>query len=154
MTNLEIIKHLANTNPSRLAELLDDIYCTAWNCGSYAGGTGNILEECEIDDFNEWINQDASKSGFYYDEELEEWSKAIDNPYEWISVEDRLPEKAGQYRVVLNNDEVHVVFYSERTGFMKDIDGVVMKRVETPIIYWMPYVIPSLPTEKENGYDT
>jgi hypothetical protein len=81
MTNLEIIKYLALTNPTRLAELLDDIYCIAWNNGSYAGsnGEGKILEECEIDDFNEWIKQDAAESGFYFDEELEQWSKAI-NP--------------------------------------------------------------------------
>ena len=79
MTNLDIIKYLALNNPIRLAELLDDIYCNAWNCGSYAASTdGGYLEECEIDDFNEWIHQDASKSGFYYDEELEEWSKLIE----------------------------------------------------------------------------
>lgn len=77
MTNLEIIKYLATNNPARLAELLDDIYCTAWNCGSSAGGTGNVMEECEIDDFNEWLSQDAAKSGYYYDKELEEWSKVI-----------------------------------------------------------------------------
>ena len=80
MTNLEIIKHLATNNPTRLAELLDDIYCTAWNCGSYAASSGGeFLDECEIDDFNEWLNQDASESGRYYDHELEEWSKVI-NP--------------------------------------------------------------------------
>lgn len=79
MTNLEIIKYLANHNPTRLAELLDDIYCSAWNCGSYASsnGEGKILEECEIDDFGEWINQDVAKSGFFYDAELKELSKAI-----------------------------------------------------------------------------
>ena len=82
MTNLEIIKYLANNNPTRLAELLDDIYCIAWNCGSYAGssGEGKLLEECEIDDFDEWIREDASKSGLYYDEELKEWSKTINSP--------------------------------------------------------------------------
>ena len=81
MTNLEIIKYLANNNPTRLAELLDDLYCIAWNNGSYASsnGEGKILEECEIDDFNEWLYEDASKRGYYYDHELEEWSKAI-NP--------------------------------------------------------------------------
>ena len=79
MTNLEIIKHLATNNPTRLAELLDSIYCIAWNCGSYAASTdGGYLKECEIDDFNEWLNQDATKSGFYYDEELEELSKDIE----------------------------------------------------------------------------
>lgn len=92
MTNLDIIKYLASNNPTRLAELLDDIYCIAWNNGSYAGsnGEGKILEECEIDDFNEWINQDASKSGFYFDEELEEWSKAIKNPSIEITYPDHL----------------------------------------------------------------
>lgn len=79
MTNLEIIKYLATNNPTRLAELLDDIYCNAWNCGSCAASTGKMMEECEIDDFNEWLNEDAEKRGYYYDYELEEWSKAI-NP--------------------------------------------------------------------------
>jgi hypothetical protein len=80
MTNLEIIQYLSTNNPTRLAELLDDIYCSAWNCGSYASsnGEGKIMEECEIDDFNEWIKQDASESGFYFDDELEEWSKDIE----------------------------------------------------------------------------
>lgn len=79
MTNLEIIKYLATNNPTRLAELLDDIYCCAWNCGSCAGSTGKIMEECEIDDFGEWINQEAN-TNFFFDEELEEWSKANIKP--------------------------------------------------------------------------
>lgn len=79
MTNLEIIKYLALNNPTRLAELLDDIYCIAWNNGSYATHTKcERFSETEIDDFNEWINQDASESGIYIDKELEEWSKLID----------------------------------------------------------------------------
>ena len=80
MTNLDIIKYLATNNPYRLAELLDDIYCSAWNCGSYAGSTGKIMEECEIDDFYEWINQEASKSELYHVLELEGWSKVINSP--------------------------------------------------------------------------
>lgn len=86
MTNLDIIKHLATNNPARLAELLDDIYCCAWNCGSYAGsnGEGNILEECEIDDFEVWINQEAN-TDFFFEEELEEWSNAI-NPVAMLEV--------------------------------------------------------------------
>jgi len=81
MTNLEIIKYLTLNNPTRLAELLDDLYCNAWNCGSYAASSkGNkFLEECEIDDFEEWLKQDASKSGFYYEEELELIEKEIVN---------------------------------------------------------------------------
>ena len=83
MTNLDIIKYLATNNPDRLAEFLDDIYCIGWNCGSYAvSSDGGCLEECEIDDFNEFLVQDAAKSGFYYEEELEEWTKAINHSSE------------------------------------------------------------------------
>lgn len=78
MTNLEIIKYLATNNPTRLAELLDDIYCSAWNCGACAGSTGKIMEECEIDDFGGWINQEAN-TNFFFENELEEWSKAINS---------------------------------------------------------------------------
>lgn len=78
MTNLDIIKYLAINNPTRLAELLDDIYCLAWNNGAYAQSVDcSSLSETEIEDFNEWINQDASKAGIYYDGELEEWTKLI-----------------------------------------------------------------------------
>lgn len=80
MNNLEIIKHIANTDPTRLAEFLTDIYCNAWNCGSFAASTGRDLANCEIADFNKWIYQDAAESGYYYDSELEEWSKIINQP--------------------------------------------------------------------------
>ncbi len=89
MTNLEAIKYLAHNNPTRLAELLDDIYCSAWNCGSCAGSTGKIMEECEIDDFGEWINQEAN-TNFFFDYELKEWSKAIKNPSIEITYPDNL----------------------------------------------------------------
>jgi hypothetical protein len=79
MTNLEIIKYLATNNPTRLAELLDDIYCNAWNCGSCAASTGKVMEDCEIDDFDKWLHEDADKRDYYYDYELEQWSKVI-NP--------------------------------------------------------------------------
>ena len=75
MTNLDIIKYLASNNTTRLAELLDDIYCCAWNAGSYAASTdGARFGLNEIDDFYEWINQDAN-TNFFFDHELEQWSK-------------------------------------------------------------------------------
>ena len=81
MTNLEIIKYLATNNPARLAELLDDIYCCAWNASVYDANTdGARFSPNEIDDFGEWINQEAN-ANFFYDHELEEWTKAIKNPY-------------------------------------------------------------------------
>ena len=108
MTNLDIIKYLANNNPARLAELLDDIYCNAWNCGSYAGSTGKIMEECEIDDFGEWINQETN-TNFFFDSELEEWLKAI-NPtptitafYDGLSV--TIPIKDSADHMWNNNNE-------------------------------------------------
>lgn len=75
MTNLEIIKYLATNNPTRLAELLDDIYCTAWNDGA----NDKFGDESTIPNFDKWIYEDAAKSGFHYSYELEQWSKAI-NP--------------------------------------------------------------------------
>lgn len=77
MTNLDLIKYLANNNPARLAELLDDIYCFAWNNGAYASGN-SCLSENEIDDFDEWLDQDISETGFYTNKELEGWSKLGD----------------------------------------------------------------------------
>lgn len=75
MTNLEIIKYLATNNPARLAELLEDIYCTAWNDGA----NDKFGDESAIPNFDKWIYEDAAKSGFHYHYELEQWSKAI-NP--------------------------------------------------------------------------
>ena len=87
MNNLDIIKYLANNNPSRLAEFLDDIYCNAWNCGSFAGssGEGKMLEECEME-FSEskWLEQEVN-TDFFFDSELEEWSKAI-HPVDTLEV--------------------------------------------------------------------
>lgn len=79
MTNLDIIKYLANNNPSRLAELLDDIYCSAWNCGAYA--QRHIDEEkfspLEMEFVeSKWLDHVAN-THFFFDCELEEWSKLI-----------------------------------------------------------------------------
>ena len=77
MTNLDIIKHLANNNPSRFAEFLDDIYCCAWNCGNYATiNHGKKFSENEIDDFHIWLYEEVN-TNFFFDHELEEWSKLI-----------------------------------------------------------------------------
>lgn len=75
MTNLEVIKYLTINNPTRLAELLEDIYCTAWNDGA----NDKFGDESAIPNFDKWIYEDAAKSGMHYDYELKEWSKAI-NP--------------------------------------------------------------------------
>lgn len=76
MTNLEIIKYLALNNPSRLAELLEDLYCLAWNDGANAY-SDNYPQKIELGGMYEWINDDASKLGLYFEEELEEWSELL-----------------------------------------------------------------------------
>ena len=76
MTNLEIIKHLALTNPTRLAELLDDIYCCAWNDGANFDND-HFHPTFEDKEMDKWLYDDASKLGLYFEEELEEWSKVL-----------------------------------------------------------------------------
>lgn len=75
MTNLEIIKYLASNNPTRLAELLDDICWFARSHDKFLAMGERSTKE--INDFEEWLNEDASKRNYYYDDELEEWSRAI-----------------------------------------------------------------------------
>lgn len=73
MTNLDIIKYLATNNPTRLAELLDDIYCDAYNDGYNDDWGANPH-------FKKWLFEEVSVvDALYSDGELEEWSKAI-NP--------------------------------------------------------------------------
>lgn len=92
MTNLEIIKYLATNNPTRLAELLDDIYCSAWNCGAYAQRNieENKISELEMEfSDSKWLEQEAN-TNFFFDCELEEWTKAINNPSIEITYPDNL----------------------------------------------------------------
>jgi hypothetical protein len=86
MTNLEVIKYLATNKPARLAELLEDIYCCAWNDGA----NDKLGDESSIPNFDKWIYEDAAKSGMHYNYELEQWSKAINNPSIEITYPDNL----------------------------------------------------------------
>lgn len=111
MTNLEIIKYLANNNPTRLAEFLDDVYCLAWNCGAYA--QRNIDEdkysslEMEFSE-EKWLEQEAN-TDFFFDNELEEWSKVINSIptitafYDGLSV--TIPIKDSADHMWNNNNE-------------------------------------------------
>lgn len=75
MNNLEIIKYLATNNPARLSELLEDIYCCAWNDGAW----DRFGDENSIPSFDKWLYEDASKCGMYYNHELEKWHRATNN---------------------------------------------------------------------------
>ena len=75
MTNLEIIKYLALNTPARLAEFLDDIYW-AGRLRDKKIAMGHSSTN-EIDDFDEWLHQDATNQHFFLDCELRKWSKII-----------------------------------------------------------------------------
>lgn len=76
MTNLEIIRYLALNNPERLGELLEDIYCLAWNDGANAYSE-NYPQTIDLGEMHEWLYDDASKLGLYFEDELKEWSEPI-----------------------------------------------------------------------------
>ena len=91
MTNLEIIKYLATNNPTRLAELLDDVWCCAWNFGANTQRTGEYDEESDIEfSDSKWLEQEATANLFFGKSELEQWSKAINNPSIEITYPDNL----------------------------------------------------------------
>ena len=75
MTNLDIIKYLANNNPTRLADLLEDIYICAW----IEGTNDKVGDESSIPSFDKWLYEDISQSNLYFRYKLEKWSKAT-NP--------------------------------------------------------------------------
>lgn len=107
MTNLQIIKYLALNDPARLGELLEDIYCSAWNDGAnftndnYHPTFGTI-------EMSEWLYDDASKLGLYFEDELEEWSKVIDNNTIEVAYANgltiELPYKDPDHMWNINND--------------------------------------------------
>lgn len=84
------------------------------------------------------------------------WKKDLDaaptvNPYEWISVEDRLPEP--------NKNVLVYAFYHGRWQIVKGWYSILFKKfhicnsdyqgsMDVPVTHWIP--LPSPPTEKEN----
>lgn len=68
---------------------------------------------------------------------------------EWISVEDRLPEERGWYWVTLDVNVVNLCFYLEHDGFVLTSEKGLIP-IGDRVSYWMPQLIPSPPTEKEN----
>lgn len=92
MTNLDIIKYLATNNPARLAELIEDIYCLAWNDGA----NDKLCDESSIPNLQNWLYEDASKCGMYYHHELDKWNKVINPTYTIIFNGGKLECKDGK----------------------------------------------------------
>jgi hypothetical protein len=65
----------------------------------------------------------------------------------WISVEDRLPEKADRYLVALEFDGAIVVDFDDYEEFREGWDWLRYYDIEPPITHWMP--LPE-PPESEN----
>ena len=105
MTNLEIIKYLAYENPIRLAELLEDIYCQAWNDSA----NDKFGDESSIPSFDKWLYEDAGKCGMYYYHELEKWNEVI-NPVYTIDFgggkleckDGKLSMRSGDYNIIID----------------------------------------------------
>lgn len=76
MTNLDVIKHLALNDPTRLAELLGDIY---WDGRNYTtiSRMGRLPKSWGYDEFKKWLKKDA-KCSLWYEDELKEWSEKIE----------------------------------------------------------------------------
>ena len=106
MTNLDVIKYLSTNKPARLAELLEDIYCCAWNDGA----NDRFGDESSIPNFDKWICEDAAKSGMHYSYELEQWAKAIDTTpsftdfYTWSPVMEQVMNEVRFLENVLGAD--------------------------------------------------
>lgn len=64
------------------------------------------------------------------------------NPYEWISVEERLPEEDIRVLVWLNTDRSYTKIDTDRRFEGKWV------RWSTDVTHWMP--LPAPPTEKED----
>lgn len=103
MTNLEIVKYLATNNPKRLAELLEDIYCLAWNDGA----NDKLCDESTIPSLEKWLYEDPSKCGLYYLYELEKWYKDIHPTYTIIFDGGKLECKDG--KLSMQRDDYNIV---------------------------------------------
>lgn len=57
---------------------------------------------------------------------------------EWISVEDRLPEKSGHYLIFADIDYMNVVLYSARHKAFNAWDGFDDARNSIDVTHWMP----------------
>lgn len=76
------------------------------------------------------------------------------NPYEWISVEDRLPKESTQVLVYIPNMDMNVddvVLYYARNNEWWDHNGWATTKY-FGITHWMP--LPTPPTEKENNNES
>lgn len=83
------------------------------------------------------------------------WKKDLDaaptiNTYEWISVEDRLPEESGRYLCYYRGSNLICPYSAIYKMFnaCDDADEEWNKQYAMMITHWMP--LPSPPTEKEN----
>ena len=71
------------------------------------------------------------------------------NPYEWISVEDRLPYAGEEVIVAIKDEHGDYPYRYTASGWMtRNKTWVVDNEERTDITYYMP--LPSPPTEKEN----
>lgn len=99
------------------------------------------LDECDDCGYNELgefcdelLKRDAAERLEELDAELEKRT-INDRPYEWISVEDRLPEKDGYYLVANDDDRAHFTTFAAGNF------------ISCGVTHWMPLPEPPKPKE-------
>ena len=128
MTNLDIIKYLAYENPSRLAELLEDIYCQAWNDGA----NDKFGDESSIPSLEKWLYEDPTECGMYYDYELKEWNKAINPVYLIDFGSGKIECKDGKFS--MQSGDCNIVI-DQATGEIKLLENVTESEKYSAEIY-------------------
>ena len=130
MTNLEIIKYLAYENPSRLAELLNDIRCDG-RLRHHISAMGRNPSN-EFDDFEQWLNSDAKKSSVWYKDELKEWNKAINHVYLIDFGESKIECKDG--KLSIQSGDCNIVI-DQAIGEIKLLENVLETDKHSSSVY-------------------
>lgn len=89
---------------------------------------------------NRSCTEDNLKTSLLLMEAAETIGNLLTNSYEWISVEDRLPEPFVNV-LAFRNGKISIDYHEENGWFAYDFE-------EKRATHWMP--LPSPPTEKEN----
>ena len=70
---------------------------------------------------------------------------------EWISVDDKLPEKSGYYLVFADNGGREVLSYSKKYQAFNAFDDAYSEEYVIPVTHWTPMPNPPKGEERKDG---
>ena len=70
---------------------------------------------------------------------------------EWISVDDKLPEKSGYYLVFADNGRREVLSYSKKYQAFNAFDDAYSEEYVIPVTHWTPMPNPPKGEERKDG---